>query len=123
MAMVVANSFSAQDSTIEVKPEELIFENNKVRHQHLPQLEVDFKEAVNMSYLERTSLSATGFYKTPDIHFDRDKGFGKPYHYYAFGMAVTEITLDLLTGHFTNERGTFYMTWEIQSTNVWILDR
>jgi xanthine dehydrogenase molybdopterin binding subunit len=104
MALIVAKFLSTQDESVEVAPEALVFENDKVKHKLLPQLEVDFKEAVNIAYLERTSLSATGFYKTPEIHFDRDKGIGKPYHYFAFGMAVTEVTLDILTGHCTNER-------------------
>ena len=77
MALVVAKFLSTQDESVEVAPEALVFENDKEKHKHLPQLEVDFKEAVNIAYLERTSLSATGFYKTPEIHFDRDKGIGK----------------------------------------------
>ncbi len=44
-------------------------------------------------------MSATGFYKTPDIYFDKEKGIGKPFHYFAFGMAVSEVEVDTLTGY------------------------
>jgi xanthine dehydrogenase molybdopterin binding subunit len=104
IAQVVVKSFARDKSGPNLKPEDLVFKDNKIYHQDITELEMDFVQAVNKAYLERTSLSATGFYRTPDIHFDREKGTGHPYHYYAFGMAVTEITLDTLTGHFINER-------------------
>jgi xanthine dehydrogenase molybdopterin-binding subunit B len=43
-------------------------------------------------------LSATGYYRTPDIHWDRVKGKGKPFHYFAYGAAVTEVEVDGFTG-------------------------
>lgn len=62
---------------------------------------ITFKELVKKAYFERIDLSAHGFYATPGIHFDRDKGQGHPFLYYVFGAAVSEITLDLLTGRIT----------------------
>jgi len=59
---------------------------------------IAFKELVQFAYLNQVSLSATGFYKTPDIHFDREAGRGKPFHYFAYGMAVSEVELDTLSG-------------------------
>ena len=44
------------------------------------------------------SLSATGFYKTPGIYFDRETGKGNPFYYYSYGMAVSEVKVDVLTG-------------------------
>ena len=44
------------------------------------------------------SLSATGFYKTPEIAWDRIKGAGQPFLYFAYGAAVTEVVIDTLTG-------------------------
>ena len=44
------------------------------------------------------SLSATGYYRTPDIHWDRATGRGKPFHYFAYGAAVTEVEVDGFTG-------------------------
>ena len=63
-----------------------------------------FEALVQKAYFQQIQLSATGFYKTPDVHFNRDEGRGKPYHYFAFGMAVSEVTLDTLTGFWTSDR-------------------
>jgi xanthine dehydrogenase molybdopterin-binding subunit B len=75
------------------------FENNEVIIISDKKHAISFNELIEIAYLERTSLSATGFYKTPDIHFDKKKGKGKPFHYFAFGMAVSEVELDSLTGY------------------------
>lgn len=58
-----------------------------------------FAEAVQSAYLNQVSLSSSGFYKTPDIGWDKLKGWGRPFNYYAFGMAVSEVEVDTLTGH------------------------
>ena len=50
------------------------------------------------AYLARVSLSATGYYATPGIHWDRAAGRGKPFHYFANGAAVTEVEVDGFTG-------------------------
>jgi xanthine dehydrogenase large subunit len=60
---------------------------------------ISFKELIKKAYFERIDLSAHGFYATPGIHFDREKGQGHPFLYYVFGAAVSEVTIDLLTGH------------------------
>ena len=57
-----------------------------------------FAEVVNAAYQARVPLSATGFYKTPDIAWDRDKGQGRPFYYFAYGAALTEVVVDTLTG-------------------------
>lgn len=57
-----------------------------------------FREAIQAAYFDRASLSATGFYKTPDIWYDTDAGHGKPFHYFAVGAAVSEVEGDLHTG-------------------------
>jgi xanthine dehydrogenase large subunit len=49
-------------------------------------------------------MSATGFYKTPDITFDRVSGRGKPFHYFAYGAAVSEVEVSGLTGEFRLRR-------------------
>lgn len=79
--------------------ENIVFENDQVFDRENPERKIKFKELVINAYLSKVSLSATGFYKTPDIHFDRVKGKGKPFHYYTFGMSVSEILLDTLTGY------------------------
>ena len=57
-----------------------------------------FTELVRRAYLARVSLSATGFYKTPKIHYDRAVHQGRPFYYFAYGAAVSEVTIDTLTG-------------------------
>jgi xanthine dehydrogenase large subunit len=44
------------------------------------------------------SLSATGFYRTPKIHWDRDKAMGRPFYYFAYGAACSEVVVDITTG-------------------------
>ncbi len=50
------------------------------------------------AYRARVQLSATGFYKTPSIHYDRSKAAGRPFLYYANGAAASEVIIDTLTG-------------------------
>jgi xanthine dehydrogenase large subunit len=55
-------------------------------------------ELVQLAWLDRVSLSATGFYKTPKINYDRESFSGRPFFYYAYGAAVSEVIVDTLTG-------------------------
>lgn len=57
-----------------------------------------FADVAQMAYFARISLSATGFYKTPKVKWDRIKGKGRPFFYFAYGAAVTEVVIDSLTG-------------------------
>ncbi len=61
---------------------------------------LDFGELAKLCYLERVSLSATGHYRTPDIHWDRAAMRGKPFFYFSYGAAVTEVVVDTLTGEY-----------------------
>ena len=67
---------------------------------HGPGGSLKFTEAVAIAYVSRIQLSAAGFYKTPDLEWDwsMTPPKGKPFHYYAFGAAVTEVELDCFTG-------------------------
>ncbi|HTU60243.1 MAG TPA: molybdopterin cofactor-binding domain-containing protein, partial [Polyangiales bacterium] len=60
-----------------------------------------FAELVTQAYLERVQLFASGYYRTPDIHFDRERGKGKPFHYFAYGAAVSEVEVDGFTGQYS----------------------
>jgi len=59
-----------------------------------------FAQAAQMAYQARISLSATGFYKTPKLSWDRIKGQGRPFFYFAYGAAVSEVAVDTLTGEY-----------------------
>ncbi|TWH87010.1 xanthine dehydrogenase molybdopterin binding subunit [Novosphingobium taihuense] len=57
-----------------------------------------FAEAARKSHLGRISLSSTGFYATPEIAYDRPSHKGRPFYYFAYGAAVSEVVVDTLTG-------------------------
>ncbi|MEM6850367.1 MAG: xanthine dehydrogenase molybdopterin binding subunit [Pseudomonadota bacterium] len=63
-----------------------------------------FNELVKKAYLARVSLSSTGFYKTPKIHYDRKAHRGRPFYYFAYGAAASEVLVDTLTGEYRVER-------------------
>ncbi|WP_342594580.1 xanthine dehydrogenase molybdopterin binding subunit [Salinicola lusitanus] len=65
---------------------------------------VAWGDLVQAAYLGRISLSATGFYATPLIHYDRDTGQGRPFYYFAYGAAVSEVRIDTLSGEYRVER-------------------
>ena len=58
----------------------------------------EFARVAAWAYQARVSLSSTGFYATPKISWDRVKGQGRPFLYFAYGAAVTEVVIDTLTG-------------------------
>ena len=57
-----------------------------------------FNDIVQEAYLNRISLSSNGFYSTPKINFNKEKFYGRPFLYFCYGAAVTEVTIDTLTG-------------------------
>jgi xanthine dehydrogenase large subunit len=57
-----------------------------------------FAALVDKAYHARVPLSATGFYATPKIHYDRRTLSGRPFFYFAYGAAVSEVAIDTLTG-------------------------
>ncbi len=75
--------------------ENIRFEDGYV---HIGTERITFAEAAQTAYLNRVSLSATGFYKTPGLNWDRIKGEGTPFFYFAQGAAITEVVIDTLTG-------------------------
>src|ERR671919_312523 len=62
--------------------------------------ELPFEMLVYRAYLARVPISATGFYKTPKIHWDRAEGRGRPFYYFAYGAACSEVVIDTLTGEY-----------------------
>jgi len=57
-----------------------------------------WEQLAKAAYMARVQLSATGFYKTPKIYYDREQAAGRPFLYYANGAAVSEVIIDTLTG-------------------------
>jgi xanthine dehydrogenase large subunit len=85
----------------EVPKAQIEFLPNRVR---IGNQQIEFAELVKQAYVARVQLSATGFYKTPKIFWDRDKGQGRPFYYFAYGASVSEVSIDTLTGEYMVER-------------------
>jgi len=63
-----------------------------------------FAQTAEAAYKSRVSLSAQGFYSTPEIHFDPKTATGKPFYYFAYGAAVSEVEVDGFTGEYRTLR-------------------
>jgi xanthine dehydrogenase large subunit len=57
-----------------------------------------FREVCEAAYRQRVALFAQGYYRTPEIHFDYQTGHGRPFYYFAYGAAVSEVEVDAFTG-------------------------
>jgi len=99
IAEVVANHFNHKKQKNISLVQNIIFDNDTIYDNTNKKNCLTFDEAIAMAYLKQTSLSATGFYKTPDVNFNRETGKGRPFHYYTFAMAVSEVEVDILTGY------------------------
>jgi xanthine dehydrogenase large subunit len=78
--------------------EELIFDGGTVFHPNAPADTRSFAEVATQCWLSRVSLAATGYYKTPGIHYSHEKGRGNPFYYFAYGASVSEVEVNALTG-------------------------
>ena len=78
-----------------VKKSEIQFVNN---HVLAGEDKVSFADLAQQAWLGRISLSATGFYRTPKIHYDPKTSSGRPFLYFAYAAAVSEVEIDCLTG-------------------------
>jgi xanthine dehydrogenase large subunit len=98
LADVVVSDFEKKYPEIKIAKENIVFENNQVFDKENPEYKISFSELVQIAYMKQVSLSSTGFYKTPGVYFDREKGIGNPFYYFAYGMSVSEVEIDVLTG-------------------------
>jgi xanthine dehydrogenase large subunit len=80
---------------LQAEPSQVVFKGGMVRANGA---EMAFEDAVTRTYMARVSLSATGFYATPKIEWDRIAGKGRPFFYFAYGAACSEVVIDTLTG-------------------------
>ncbi|MGI9365267.1 MAG: xanthine dehydrogenase molybdopterin binding subunit, partial [Rhizobiaceae bacterium] len=88
MAEVAAQSF-------ECTVDEVEFSNHQVSG---PGQTISFADLAHECWFSRISLSASGFYATPKIHWDGQKLKGRPFYYFTYGAAVAEVVIDTLTG-------------------------
>lgn len=101
ISVEVAKIFSEQNVNFPSSQSAIVFKDNFVFDSDHPERKISFSDAMLQMNLHQVSLSATGFYRTPTIGWDKVKGKGKPFFYYAFGMAVSEVMIDVLTGQHT----------------------
>jgi xanthine dehydrogenase large subunit len=92
-------SFAAE--TWSVPEDQVVFLSNQVR---VGNQQFAFADFIKRAYMARVSLSATGFYKTPKVHWDRKEGRGQPFYYFAYGAACSVVAVDTLTGESRIER-------------------
>mgnify|MGYP001455136008 FL=1 len=78
-----------------IKNGEGIYENGIVKFKGKS---FKFNSLIKEAYLNRVSLSSSGFYATPKIHFDKKNFKGRPFLYFCYGAAVSEVMIDTLTG-------------------------
>jgi xanthine dehydrogenase large subunit len=103
------NGMAARDAAIKIKQRLVNFaceqygtRSDKVKFASgnvvIDDQHINFAKFIQLAYMNRVSLSATGYYKTPKIHYDREKAKGQPFFYFANGAAVSEVLIDTLTG-------------------------
>jgi xanthine dehydrogenase large subunit len=78
-----------------VHPDQVYFLDG---HVHIGPRRIAFGEFVRQAHAARISLSSTGYYRTPKIHWDREAFQGRPFFYFAYGAAISEVAVDTLTG-------------------------
>ncbi|MBJ7537502.1 xanthine dehydrogenase molybdopterin binding subunit [Marinomonas transparens] len=80
-----------------IRADEFAIENDQVQ---LGTEAMSFPEFIKLAYMNRVSLSSTGFYKTPKIGYDRKAAKGRPFLYFSNGAAVSEVIVDTFTGEY-----------------------
>ncbi len=78
-----------------IKSKEAIYENGFVKFKGKS---LRFNSLIKDAYFNRVSLFSSGFYSTPKIHFNKKDFTGRPFLYFCYGGAVSEVIVDTLTG-------------------------
>ncbi len=85
-------------NNLQCEPSQIIFSEDKVYSREQSTQYLTFDEVVRKTYNARISLSANGFYRTPELHWDAARGHGRPFYYFSFGAAVSEVEVCGFTG-------------------------
>jgi xanthine dehydrogenase large subunit len=94
LVQFAAATWNVREELVEFRDDQVIIGNESV----------SFGELAKRAYGARVHLSAAGFYKTPKLHWDRANGKGRPFLYYAYGAACSEVIIDVTTGEMKLER-------------------
>ena len=84
--------------------EDIVFEDGLIYPLGAPEKAVDWKSVVSNAYTQRVQLFSDGFYRTPNIHWDKAKGKGNAFYYFAYGAAVSEVEINTFTGEYHTRR-------------------
>ncbi len=90
LSAVAAEHFGCEPNAVQFEHNEVCVEGKRIT----------FTDLVRLAHERRVSLSATGYYRTPKIHYDRKRFRGRPFLYFAYGAAVSEVVIDTLTGEY-----------------------
>ncbi len=97
LAPVAADLLGAE-AGMAVPESAVVFKGGFVTAPQVPGVQLSFERVVDRAYMKQIQLSATGFYRTPGIGYDKAKGRGRPFYYFAWGAAVTEVEIDGYSG-------------------------
>ena len=97
LAQVAARRFGAPADGV-------VFDAGLVYPEGQPGLGVSFAAIVEHAYEQTIPLFASGYYRTPGLSFDKATGTGNPFHYFAYGAAVSEVEVDGFTGMYALRR-------------------
>jgi xanthine dehydrogenase large subunit len=89
---------ASSGTDLNAKAAQLAARQIRERLEPLRQPEDRFEDLVQRAYMARVQLWSDGFYATPKIHYDRTKLQGRPFYYFAYGAACSEVVIDTLTG-------------------------
>ncbi len=95
IAKIKRNLFLFVKRKYKIKNGEAVYENGSVKFKGKS---IKFNKLIKEAYLNRISLSSSGFYSTPKIRFNKEKFHGRPFLYFCYGAAVSEVIIDTLTG-------------------------
>ena len=88
MTEVAASHFAVDQADIKFRQNRVYAGNDSL----------SFADLAQLSWVERVSLSATGYYKTPDLTWDLETMTGSPFYYFTYGACISEVVIDTLTG-------------------------
>ena len=101
--------FASEELGLDHSVEHICFEESSVFDDRAPDKTLSFRELVQLAFMDRVSMGARGFYRTPEINFNRDIEKGEPFFYYTTGAAVSEVLIDRFTGYLKLERSDLLM--------------
>jgi len=104
LADFAAGYLASLENGIVKSADNIIFADNFVYDNRLPEKKIAFKELILLAYRERVNLGERAFYQTPGVDFNRETGKGNPFLYYTNGAAVAEVLIDRFTGELKTER-------------------